>query len=221
MFSELVDEIVTASGRRDRRTDIEGYVNATIRECQVQAFFYRDMIEDQLAPAGADPYTWDLPVRFRQFRTIQYPGIGYPKNLPPGRIQEDQQFYYYISTTYTTFVGAGALDVINIAYYGYLKRLIYYADGARPAVYDTETETWTYLLSGAYVSTLGTAALDLAARDKVSNWMTLYWYHAVKEGTYAKFFNIIDDPRAPKHYALFMKFKADVLKGEAFDSANF
>lgn len=223
MFSELVDDVVARTRRPDMQADIIGYANATIRECQALALFWRDLVEDQLTPNAA-PYTWDLPLNFFRLKAAQYGLTGckpiYPERLPPGRVQEDKQFYYYFATSYVVFNGMGGLSyngtfpVINLAYYVRQLSFKYYLVGARPAVFDSEDLTWTYL--GGITDPI----LQAAARAKVANWLLQFWRELIAEGTCAKAFKIIGDPKAPSSFALFKSMQTNLLameQNEAFD----
>lgn len=222
MFSELVDIVAATIGRTAKQAEIIRYANATLRECQSQAYFKRDLTEDSLSP-DASPYIWTFPSTFRVIQAAYYPNSDiYVDEKPPGRTQIGVDQYYYGSTTYITFKGVADEDTISLAYYSYVNRLAYYAVGARPAVYDEPTQAWTYLdtNTGLYVSTLGTTDLDEAARLLVTNWMLDNWNHTIVEGTLTKIMLSLDDARGPKHYTLFMKFKEDILKGEVHTGLN-
>ena len=223
MFSELVDEVASLSGRPNRKPDITRYVNSTIRECCVKQLWSRNLIEDQFA-VTAVPATLDRPTLLRHFRTVNYNGCVYPKFIEPGRKQDEFDHYYYAGTTYFVFAGVAVGDTVNYAYYTNLKHLIYYDDTAgneRPAIYDKEAETWTYWDGGAYVSALGSDALDLAARDKVTNWLLDNWESVIIEGALAKIFKIMKDDRQLASYALYKSMQNDLESGEQFASSGF
>lgn len=232
MFSELIDEAVTATGRLDKRAQIIGHANATIRECQTligkaSVIFARDLIEDTVDTDGeSDSYTWTFPrtgvEALRIMRTVYYPNQDiYVENKPPGRIQQGLDHYYYGGPTYYVFKGVGEETSVNIGYYRYLPTLTYYADGARPAVFDLTTQEWSYLVNGVYVSTTGTDAGDEAAQALVSNWLLDHWYQMVLEGTLAKIMLILDDPRGPKHYSLYNALQKALAAAEPWESLNF
>lgn len=224
-FSEVVDTIVTRSGRPARRKDIESHVRATIRECQVEAVFARDLYEDTIVTDGTTPFIWERPVNLRIMKTVNFLNINtgeiiYPEYFPPGKIQKDIPFYYYGGPTYFAFSGLGDAGVnLNVAYYTYAPRFIYYAENSRPAFFDFDPDsetfnTWQYLSAGSYVSTLGSAALDEAARELVTNWLLFDWQHVIEEGGCAKIFKTVGDPRDRPAYALFKSFVGDLSRGE-------
>jgi hypothetical protein len=231
VFSELVDEAVTMTGRADKRAEIVGQMNATIRECQTlvgkaSVLFSRDLIETEIDPGDDDPYTWEFPrtgvEALRILRTAYYPLQDlYIENKPPGRIQQGLDHYYYGGPTYFIFKGCSDETGIQVAYYRYLPALVYYTSSTRPAKYDLTTQTWTYLQNGSYVSTLGTDALNEAAQAKVTNWLLDYWDRTVLEGCLAKIMLTLDDPRGPKHYSLYTSLRAALAAAEPWESLNF
>lgn len=230
MFSEIIDEAISATGRSSKRAELVGYANATIRECQtkigkVAVIFHKDMIEDTIEVTD-NPHTWEFPrtgdESFRLLRTAYYPIQGvYPSLKPPGRIQEGVDHYYYGGPTYIVFAGVEDEDEINVAYYRYLRPLQYYAEDERPAKFNRTTQEWSYLVDGEYVSTTGTTEGDEAAQNLVSNWMLSDWDRMVLSGTLAKAMLILDDPRAAKHYSLYGELRAALAAAEPWESLNF
>lgn len=220
MFSELVDEAALRAGRPDRKADIKSWANSTIRECVVLAYFARDMVEDTIT-ADAAPYIWTKPNNFRLLRTAKYPSGIYPKFAAPGKRQDSFDYFYYGGPTYFVFAGVDSGSEISVAYYAYPIRLKYY-DGTtgneRPAIYDRETETWTYWNGTIYVSTLGSTALDEAAQTLVTNWILQDWYDLGLEGTMAKLFKSIDDKRAGSTFGLYKSFQKDLKAGEVYET---
>lgn len=232
MFSEMVDRIATATGMTSKKLEIIKYINATIRECTAMAYFYNDLVEDQIVPTS-DPHIWYFPENFRALRTVSYPDVPETiRNLPPGRIQEGNDKYYYNAQGYVVFVGTTQTETINVAYYAHPLRLNYYADGARPAVYNINDEagdpilegktvnTWYYLENGNYVATLGDDDDDEAARLLVSNWVLFNWNHMVEEGSLSKLKSTTDDPRAAKHYGVYKEAQKSLKQSHPFDSMN-
>lgn len=220
-FSELVDELVLTTGRSDKLTNVVSYINQALRDSQSLAYFFKDLTEDSLVMDGSDPYLWDpLPPLFRLIKAINYPTYGPVSNLPPGRIQSDQDAYYYFASMYGVIKGASQEDTVSVAYYSYFKRLSYYAQGSRPAYYDNEIQQWSYLQNGVYVLDLGTPALNAAAQALVTNWMLFTWFDLVRDGAMAKLYYVLDDPRGPKHLGLYKSSQSSLLKGETFESLD-
>lgn len=218
MFSELIDSCIQRSGRKDRQADIIDYANTTIRECQTLALFHRDLVEETVL-ATAEPTVWTLPNTFRQMRVVLYPDGMYPDYMMPGKQQKYLDRYYYAASGYMVFVGCGTQgattlsQVIKLAYYSYLPRLKYYAVGSRPAVYDDETNAWTY----NPVTT--DPDEQAAARAKVSNWLLTHYNEMIKEGTLAKLFKSIkDQERSMMSYSLYKSMQEDIKKAEGFES---
>lgn len=217
MFSEAVDEVVRQSGRPARRAEIATFVNATIRECNSLAYFLRQMIEDQLTTSAA-PFIWTRSTKFHTFRTVEYPAqTGFlvnsiwPKLLLPGKHLEDEIHYYYFSGDSVVFAGLEVSGLINVAYFEYFKRLKDYVDPTtRPAVWDFETETFTYL------SAFDNNETERAnARDLTSNWILQYWNHLIVEGAKAKIYLTTKDiDRSRPSFALYKSYQDDLLKME-------
>lgn len=176
------------------------------------------MIEDTVT-ATANPHIWALPDRFRILRTARYniatanQVYTYPKEKLPGKVQEGEDTYYYRATNYFAFRGVAVGTSIDVAYYMYLKKLPYYAAGARPAYFDLELDAWVYL--PAYDDT---DANRLIARDLVSNWLLIDWYDLIVEGGLAKLLKTLGDPRAPSSFGLYKQLQQDLKKGEPFSS---
>lgn len=220
-YSELVDELVVTTGRGDKIANVKSYVNQCIRDSQSLAYFFKDLTEDSITMDGSDPFLWDpLPVDFRVVKAVNFPTYGPVSNLPPGRIQADQDAYYYLATNYGVFKGASQEDTVSVAYYSYLPRLSYYVSGARPAYYDNELDTWYYLDNGVYVTALATTALETAAKNKVTNWLLFTWYDLIRDGAMSKLYYVLDDPRGPKHLGLYKSSQGSLLKGETFESLD-
>ncbi len=218
-FSQLIDEAIKLSGRGTAaRPRLIAYSRSSMREAQVKALFHKDRAEDILT-ADTSPFIWTPPVTIRIVETVIFPNEVYPVLIPPSRKQRFTSSlgdaFYYAAQNYYVFSGVAINDVINISYFSYFSPLIYFATDARPARFDLETLTWEYLDNdGNYVSSLSTTALEEAARDKVTNWLIFNWFELVLEGTLAKQFKIIKDERAVTSFALFEKFKNDLLIGE-------
>jgi len=175
------------------------------------------MIEDQLTTTAA-PFVWTRTSKFHQFRTVEYPAqTGFitnriwPKLLIPGIHLEGEIHYYYFSGDSIVFAGLEVGGLINVAFFEYFKRLKDYPDPAtRPAVWDFETETFTYL-----------AAFDINdttranARDLTSNWMLQYWNHMIVEGGKAKIFlSTKDIDRSRPSFSLYKSYQDDLLAME-------
>ena len=229
-FSAAVDDVVARSGRKDRRLDIQSYVNQTLRECSVLEYFDNDMIEDNLT-ADQDNFIWTKPTYFRFMRTVKYPDDIWPEHLPPGRHQQDKIDYFYQGPTFWVFNGTSNGDVIKVAYYDYPRRLLYYdnLDGtlSRPAIFTIGDETdgyiekFQYLDAGVYVDSLSTQALQDAAEAAVTNWILFKWYDLVMEGALAKLFKNINSPRAVPSFALYKQTQNDFRNAEPIGALRF
>jgi hypothetical protein len=220
-FSALVDDVIDRSKRAERRADILSFGRLTIREVQVLGLFKRDLTEDAIT-ANADPYVWTLPDRFRKMWTVEYPGMFAPngdKIRPhflqgPGRAQFEADYYYYPSGDSLVFAGhdgsSATASTINVAYLSYLASLAYYTTAVtHPAKFDLETLAWSY-----DTTIYNTAALEAVARALVTNWVLFNWFELCIEGTLAKLYKIVDDPRSVATFALYKQLQNSFLAGE-------
>jgi len=227
-MSAAVDEVVTRSGRPDRRADGISFIRQTIRELQTVEgkVFDADIVEDQIT-ANADPYVYtpDNLTLYRMMRSVQYPGLitqqgnpVYADYVPIGKKQNEHEYFYYKSGESYVFVGhfasAAATQFINIASYQYARILPYYAltAGVRtnaPAVFNLEDNAWDY-----HADYAATEALQEDARELVSNWLLEKWYDTIVEGGLAKLFKTVDDERARSSFALYSSYKTTMNKAE-------
>lgn len=220
-FSALIDQAVSLTGRgKVARSQLTSYARSSMREAQADNLFERDLIEDQLT-VTASPFIWTRPAELRFFRTVRYPGEIYPPYIVPGRRQFDVAKFYYAAATYFVFQGVELNEVLDIAYYSYVPKLVYFEAANRPARYFADLGKWQYLdLNGNFVDTLGSTVLDEAAEALVTNWIIFDWFDLVLEGILAKQFKVIGDPRAPSHFALFKSMIKDLLQGEVVASVG-
>lgn len=211
MFSELVDEVMAETKRAVDKPQIMSFVNATIRECQTVngVLFEKDMIEDIATTGSANPYLWTRPARFRKMQAVQYSAsTAFPKFVMPGVKITEQGCYWYAASNYMAFFGAGSLAEIRLAYFIYSRRLSYYDAGSRPAVFDRETEQWSY--AAEYV----TDDEKALARDLSAHWLLESWYDCIKEGTVAKILKRANDQNTNQSFAAYKSFQALLLQGE-------
>jgi hypothetical protein len=215
-FSALIDESILRSQRRDRINDLVSYARSTIRECQVLAFFEQDLVEDVLT-ADAAPYIWARPVRLRTMLAARPDIVGrrgkrkWFANKPPGNKIADTDFFLYLSGSSFIFTGDEFESgmTIDVAYFTYARKFVYYAEADRPAVYDPETETWTYHASYDIDD-----ATRTTARELVSNWLVEHWYDLILEGMLSKVFKSVGDDRSKSSFALYKQMQKDLLASE-------
>lgn len=227
MFSELVDNTLVRTGRPNARAkqDAIQYVRNTMRECHLLEYFDSDRVETTITVTGL-PFTWDKPVTFRHLETVQYPGAFYPKELPPGRRQDrsivESEFrYFYAAGNYFVFNGVSVSDVIAMSYFSYAPYFKYYevAGDVRPAVFDRETNVWSYLENGSYVANLaGGASAEEVARNLVSNWMLERWNGLIEEGTLTKLYGNKEDERSKISFSNFKSFQRNLRAAESIAS---
>jgi hypothetical protein len=231
MFSELVDICVQRSGRPNHQPDIIAYATQTVRQMQTKNYFKKNLIEDQII-ATADPYTWIPPERIQKIKAVRYSNGDYPVYYLPGAKQKETLSFYYGAAGYYVFkgmssgfqqAGVSQQNTIDIAYYQFTKKLKYYAVAARPAVYDYETETYTYAdFSGDGGTNWNDPANQETARNLIGNWILKDWNELVQEGTLAKIFKLIDNTtRASTHFAFFQREYVESFLGtEIGESVN-
>lgn len=216
-FSALVDEIILRSQRRDRINDVVSYARSTIRECQVLAFFEQDLIEDSIT-ATVIPFKWPRPLNLRTILAAKPQVVLdrrgkklYFKNRPPGQVVRDEDYFLYLSGNTFLFSGLSleVNNIIDIAYFTYARKFIYYIIADRPATWNPETETWSY-----HANYSATQTLNDEAEDLVSNWLLFYWYDLILEGVLAKIFKSVGDERSRTAFALFKSMQKDLLSGE-------
>lgn len=222
MFSELVDNVCTMIGRSNARTksNVIKYARMTMRECQMLEYFHKDMVEDQIT-VTAEPHIWTKPANLRELRTVRYDGRyddgRFPKLRRPGKVQRDENYFYYAGTDYYTFAGVTIGDTISYAAYFYFPYLYYYETAAdRPAVFNRVTNTWTY-----HDNYDDTDELKETARNLVSNWMLLEWAELIEEGTLAKTYKMLREPQmAAASYSAYQNFQRSLRTGETSESYN-
>lgn len=217
MFSELVDTVVQRSARVDRRADVISWANLTIQEMVGKHYFYRNFVEDTVLSLGADPFIMPRPLRLQRFRTARYDGITerYAKFVSPGRAMADEVYFYYANAL--SYIFKGVIGYVDIAYYQYPQKFNYYETGARPAVWNTLTETWSYL--AAYDIDDDTREL---ARTLVQNWILQDYNELVAEGVLAKVFKAVnDETRAATHFSFFERTYSSLFLGnEQYESLD-
>jgi len=209
-FSSAVDLVIERSGRPNLKSSIISYVRLAIRELQSKVKSKNDLIEDQLL-ADASPFVWEQPQNFRQIVAVKYPGIYdgqgnpiYPRAITPSSLQNRFDYYYYGSGNSFVFAGIDSGSLVDVAYLQWVPPLAYYAPDSRPAVFELETNTWSY-------ATASTPDEQQAARDQVTNWILFNWFDAVVEGALAKLYKTVGDDRAVSTFALFKSFEKDFI----------
>lgn len=210
-FSAIIDDTVTRTGRVNLRADIVSYARQAMRECQTLVKSPDDMVEDELT-ATANGYLWDKPQYFREMLTVKLPAVFdprgqaiYPKRVQPSKNQRNRDYYYYMTGGSFAFYGVSSNTLIDIAYLTWFAKLPYYQTVAeRPATFSLEDGEWSYL-------TATSAEEQLAARALVTNWMLEDYYDLILEGTCAKVWKAMGDPRSSPSFALFKSLQKDMV----------
>lgn len=217
-FSAAVDDVITLSGRPDKKLDIVSYLRVSMRECQVLRYFRNDMTEDTLT-ADASPYIWTYPQEFRILRTVRYPFLNdqgknfYPPMIGPSKRQREEDYFYYGGPGYYAFAGIESGDSIDVSYYSNFTKLAYYTSTTRPATFSLENNAWSYL-------TATTLTDQEVARNQVSNWMLFNYYDTIVTGGLAKLLNISGDDRAKSVYSYYKSLQKDLAANEPSDSLS-
>lgn len=232
MFSELVDDIVRRTNRQDFIKDIAIYANEVLRSVHCTEFFYRDEVEICLnvdeALAEQNTFVWERPRDFRAIVAVKYldkPFLDeketFIANIPPGIGQANSDMFYYGVGTHFVFYCRHGLSRIAVAYVKAPRRFTYYPEGERPAVFNRETNTWSYLdRSGKYVASLGSDELEQQARDKVYDWLLADYDVMISSGVATKIFSILNDPRNKVEYANFKEALKYVRQTEKYESTG-
>ena len=215
-FSSIVNDVRVRSGRVDRTADIMSYARSSMRECTVLAEFSQSTIEGTFT-VDVIPFIFERPDNFRMWEALQYPYFTrrgkpvYAVEKKPGKDQNtDNTYWFYRSGSSFVFNGLAVGDIVKYAYQAYLPKLVYYAsDADKPAIFDLETNLWTYHLDYS-----GNTTLNQQARDKVTNWMLFNWYDLVLEGTLAKLYKTVGDERQRASFALYKQQQKDLMQGE-------
>lgn len=221
-FSQAIDMVALELGRQDSKPALVSYMNQTIRDVHVTNYaggqstplkFGANLIENVLTANLDDNYVWPIPnmTRHQLLVAVYYPDIGkyaHPtgagtKLLENGENLDDGLNVYRSGDNYV-FSGYGATgSQIQVAYYEYPRRLKYYASNANPAapaVYNEDTETWTY---NAPYNT-GIPADEEIARNLCTNWLLMRWQDLIMQGTRAKMYGrLADNDKARVAYSSF------------------
>lgn len=197
-FSEVIDDLKAELVRPDLTASIADYLNLTIRESHqkkvngdvVPVLYDSNRVEDTVTVASL-PAIWDIPsiARFQYFETAFYPTSGqYAKKKSVTRTHENGNNpfdpFWYRAGGYIAFNGVNVGEVINLTYFQYPSRLKYYPVAipqVRPAIYDIETDSFTYATAYDVDDTTRENA-----RNLVTNWLLLNHVEILKQGVRAK-----------------------------------
>lgn len=227
-FSQLIDELLVTSGRRNKLTDLTRFTNQTIRECHANQqgkpyMFQINLVEDALIADTDLAFKWRVPMTFQIMQTASYLNALntdgrpiFPKFQPPGRRINDLQYYYYRSGTAFVFAGFGGIGAqINIAYYAYPNRLPYLEVGQRPAIFNELTQEYEFF------DLTSTGGLDYTmpenqqtALDLTTNWVLEKWPEVVRWGVLSSLYPLVGDARASVHFARFNTLREQLITEE-------
>lgn len=203
MFSELVDACIRTSGRPDCLIDITRMANEVMREISKRDDWTDDLVEEVVnrPPNSQDAFLWKPEVgrlRFRrELEVIDGCGCKVSFVRPSARMKDFDRFYYRSGDSFV--FSQNVCEPVRVAYYAYQPWLKYYPVGARPAVFDLETQEYD----------------NEAGVPLVANWMLERHNAVVEAGTLAKFFASKSDPRQQVHYSIYQQGVGHIIRSES------
>jgi len=227
-FSQLVDDMVAETLRRDMVELTAEYLRQTIRECHTNpdkkqsALFDDNLVEDQIT-ASSDSLIWDVPDsgRFQKLLAVRYENVWmddspvYAKFVKPGRGQIDANYFYYRTGSSFAFKGfGGAYCTVSLAYYMFPRGLKYRKLADRKVTYDLES-------GFSYDTSLTTPELQAAALELETNWLIQRWSEVIREGVRAKIYKRTgDDTRAVRCYSAFESARNTIWTAEGIQDGG-
>jgi len=223
-FSQLVDSIVSECKRPDLHSDIQRYLNQTIREVHFSEdrnaiLKYAMNFREELVTATLEAaQTWNVPnpANFQQMESVKYfdslDSDGDPiwANLvvPNRNLNGLRGFYYRVADCFV-FSGYGGIGArIGLGWYEFPRSLTYKVEAARPASYSDESG-WTY------ADGIVTDEEKEGARELTSNWLLLRWKDVLAEGLRAKVYKrLSDDTRSRTCYSLYQSLRHGLWTAE-------
>lgn len=225
-FSQLVDRAVAETRRKDLRTEIETYLQQTIREVHFEPqrndiVYYDENRTEALITAASESLTWDVPdpTRFQLMEAVEYGSVTsrlgervFATKRSPGRGSQSRDYWYYRAGGTFVFSGFGSTGAtVKLSFFQFPRTLVYYADADRPATFDIETGTWTYEDSFDMDETTREQA-----RDLTTNWLIMRWSTVLLEGLRAKVFKRLSDTeRSRTSYSLYASLRQGLYTSEA------
>lgn len=224
-FSQIVDELKLELLRPDFEAVISDYLNQTIRELHARRqtgnpVLYDANRQELEVLIESLPATWAIPSvpKFQALETVYFKERGvYALKRHPSRAFENglnsDDPYWYRSGPVIAFNGILEGETAKLSYFEFPARLQYYATALRPATYNFETESYTYLPSYDVSDTTRENA-----RNLVTNWLLLRWSSVLKEGVRAKVYKRLGEKeRAGMCFSAFEAQRGGLLSSETFD----
>jgi len=225
-FSQIVDELAVELLRPDLISTISEYLNQTIRELHARrqtgnpVLYDANRLEAEVLIATL-PATWPIPSvpKFQTLETVYFQerGVYADKRHPSRAFQNglnNDDPYWYRSGSSIIFNGILEGETVKLSYFEFPARLQYYAVAARPATYNFESESYTYLTAYDVDDTTRETA-----RNLVTNWLLLRWSSVLKEGVRAKVFKRLGEKdRAGMCFSAFEAQREGLLSSETFDN---
>jgi hypothetical protein len=223
-FSQMVDELVLEHLRPDLKTSICAYLNQTIREVHsdkngIPILFNSNRNELDYTVTVL-PVVWPIPSvpRFQKLDTAYYPESGrYAKERALSRAYDNgvgsDDAYWYRSGQNIVFNGVLVGNHIYLAWFEFPRQLLYYAVADRPATYDVENDSYTYLPAYDVDATTREDAVN-----KTDNWLLTRWPEMMKQGVRSKIFSRLgEDVRAKTNYSLYESQRAGLIGSEQYN----
>ena len=157
-------------------------------------------------PRKQRKHVWRKPVTLHTLAVVRFDGGEcYPDIITPGRkLRNLKHYVYFVADSY---VFVGFQHTIDLFFYVYPPHFKYYNPMDRPAVYNRETDQWSFLIHTPtgpnYVPHLPDHEQMAHAITRCSYWSLERWSEVLELGTLARLYMAIDDPRAPAYKALY------------------
>jgi len=239
-FSGLIDTVLVLTGGVGKAAKFVAYGNNCIRDAQIYSANFRDLVEVQV-PVTMTPMVWALPPFFRVMSAVKYKEQDItPSFAPPGRVQTGKRHIYYAVDDSLVFGGIGIGETINIAYYRWRQPLAYFpkpsvlsvlkaqdfvqaGQVARPAYYDTDTQTWMYLQADGtnYGPELADAAAMELARTVSANWVVINWPTFLISGIMSMEYTARGDTaKSAPYYSQYQKALTSLKNGSDYEALD-
>lgn len=223
-FSQLVDAMVLEHLRPDLLTTIVSYVNQTIREVHMNEksglpiYFESNRDEDEITVLEL-PALWPIPSvpRFQAVEAIFYSDINvYAKRRAPIKTQLEHTFgsaFWYRTGAQIALSGVVEGSTVKISWFDYPRQLAYYTAANRPAVWNVESQTFSY-----HADYNSTDELKETARELSTNWLLQRWEMTIMQGVRNKIHARLGEPeRAKTSYSLYSALRMQLVNSESME----
>ena len=224
-FSQMVNQLVAETRRRDMQPLIVTYLNQTIRDVHFgqqnkNLLKFDDNLEEAIAYSDSeDKLVWPIPSaqRFAKVEKVFYPNVDSEAvERKPSMLHTlgEAPPLWYRSGQSLVFSGYGGINApIWLAIFYYPRQLVYYKESV-PCVWSDEAQDYTY--SAAYDST---PELRTTARELCTNWLLERWEHTILEGGRAKVYKKLKDETAMRAaYSAFEQSRTALMAAETYEN---